>query len=75
MNKKTEIVVEKFAQGITLRCKDPRGDEGKSSKALAAQGYECGIIGKEVWRDISDVLNESTSDKVRIKLEYEAMED
>lgn len=74
MNKRTEIVVEKFAQGITVRCEDARGIE-PSSKALAAQGYECGIIGKEVWRDVLDTLNESSSDKVRIRLEYEAMED
>lgn len=73
MSKQTEIIVEKFAQGITVRCEDFRGNE--KTKALAAQGLECGIIGKEIWKDISDVLSESSSDKVRIRLEYEPMED
>lgn len=74
MIKQTEIIVEKFAQGITVRCEDVR-KTGVISKALAAQGFECGIIGKEIWKDISDVLSESSSDKVRISLEYEPMDD
>ena len=73
MIKQTEIIVEKFAQGITVRCEDIRGNE--KTKALATQGYECGIIGKEIWRDVLDVFNESSSEKVRISLEYEPMED
>ena len=73
MNRQTEIIVEKFAQGITVRCEDIRGNE--KTKALAAQGYECGVIGKEIWRDVLDAFNESSSEKVRIRLEYEPMDD
>ena len=74
MNKETEIIVERFAQGITVRWRNLDG-ASEPSKALAARGYECGIIGKEVWKDVMDTFCDSTSDKVRIKLEYEPMED
>lgn len=75
MNRKAEIIIEKFSQGITSRCVRSFDVPGldRPSKSLAIHGTECGIIGKEIWRDVLDTLNEYSSDKVRIKLEYEAI--
>ena len=77
MNRQTEIIVERFAQGITSRCKRTLDVSGldKLSKALGIHGTECCTIGKEIWEDVSELLNESMTDKVRIRLEYEPMED
>lgn len=72
MIQKAEIVVEQFAQGITVRCKN--GDnKSYTSKALAINGAECGIIGKEIWKDISEILCDEATDRIRIKIEYEAL--
>lgn len=72
MSKKSEIVVEQFAQGITVRWKDVDG-EVRPSKALAIVGTEGGVIGREVWKDVSEILCDTSTDKVRIKLEYEVI--
>lgn len=72
MSKKTEIIVEQFAQGITVRWKDCDG-EAMPTKALAIAGTEHGAIGKEVWRDILEVLCDSPTEKVRVKIECEAI--
>ena len=74
MIQKAEIIVEQFAQGITVRWRDIDGLTGPS-KALAAHGVECSVIGKEIWEDVLDILSNTLTDKVRIKLEYEAMEE
>lgn len=72
MIQKAEIVVEWFAQGITVRWEDVDG-KVDSSKALAIHGTECGVIGKEIWDDVKEIFDHSLTDKVRIKLEYEAL--
>ena len=70
MIKKAEIIIEQFEQGITIRWKDLDG-EVSPSKSLAILGTEYGVIGREVWKDVSSILCDSTTDKVRIKLEYD----
>ena len=72
MTKKSEIIVEQFAQGITVRWKDVDG-KINLSKSLAIHGAECGAIGKEIWKDVSEILCDNDTDRVRIKLEYEAL--
>lgn len=72
MIQKAEIIVEQFAQGITVRWKDVDGDIGPS-KSLAIRGTECTTIGKEIWDDVSEIFNNTLTDKVRIKVEYEAL--
>ena len=72
MNKKSEIIVEQFAQGITIRWKDVDG-AAKPSKSLAVTGTECGVIGREVWKDVSQIFCDSEVDKVLIKIECEAL--
>lgn len=72
MTQKVEIIVEKFAQGITIRCKDAN-ENATPTKALAVHGTECSVIGKEIWRDVNDLFNETIADKVRVRLEYEAL--
>lgn len=73
MIQKAEIIVEQFAQGITVRWKDVDGNI-EMSKSLAVHGTECSIIGNEIWKDVSEILCDTTADKVRVKLEYEIVE-
>lgn len=69
---KAEIIVEQFEQGITIRWNDVDGNVDPS-KALAAKGSEELILGKEIWSDISEILDNSLTDRIRIKLEYEEL--
>lgn len=69
MVQKAEITVEHFSNGITLRWKDLE-NASPSSKALATNGQEALIIGKEVWNDVSDIFDNYPFDEVIIKLEY-----
>ena len=69
---KAEIIVEQFAQGITVRWRDI-DDNVDPSKALAIKGTECTTIGKEIWDDVNEILNNTLTDKVRVRLEYEAL--
>lgn len=70
--KKSEIIVEQFAQGITVRWKDVDG-EAMPSKSLAVVGTECGVIGKEIWKSVSEILSDTSTDRVRVKIECEAL--
>ena len=69
MEQRSEVIVEKFAQGITIRWKDV-DDETKSSKALAVIGTESCVIGKEIWKEVSKILFYAPTDKVLVKIEY-----
>lgn len=72
MTKKAEIIVEQFPQGITVRWNDV-DSKAAPTKALAMAGTECGVIGKEIWQDVSEVLSDEKTDKVLIKLEYKPL--
>lgn len=72
MVQRAEIIVEEFEQGITVRWFDA-DKVVDPSKSIAIKGYEDKAIGKEIWEDVSDILHESLSDKVRIKIEYEVI--
>ena len=72
MTKKSEIIVEQFPQGITLRWKDLDG-EAMPTKSLAIEGAEFSVISKEIWEDISEILSDTMIDKVLIKLEYKPL--
>lgn len=73
MAKKAVIIVEKFDNGISLRWVDPDG-VADTSKAVAKNGEEALFIGREVWDDITFVMGKSSTDTVRISLEYEPLE-
>lgn len=70
MVKKAVIIVEKFNEGITIRWSDADGIVG-DTKALAANGNEARLIGKQIWEDLEYMLNDSESEKVKMTVEYE----
>lgn len=66
------MIIERFEQGITVRWRDLDGNVSPT-KSLASKGGEATILGEEVWGDINDVLANTLSEKVLVKLEYEAL--
>ncbi len=72
MTKKSEIIIEKFAQGITVRWSSLSGNE-VPSKALAVSGTECGVIGREIWKEVFEIFQDAPADKVRVKIECEGL--
>lgn len=70
MTKKSEIIIEKFTQGITVRWSSLNSEE-VPTKALAISGTECGVIGREIWKEVFEILQDTPADKVRVKIECE----
>lgn len=68
MGKKVKIVVERFDQGITTRWYAP----GEETKNLAANGDEHIVIGQDVWSDVCEIMDREQTDKVLVRIEYEA---
>ena len=74
MVQNAEIIVELYENGITIKWSDLE-DDGNKTKSVATDKEKIEAIGREVWGDIENILNDSGYDKVRVKLEYEIMED
>lgn len=69
MVQKAEIIIEKFVNGITAKWVDPTG-EIEQDKRLAINGQEPVSLGEMVWRDVDDILANSTGKKVKVSIGY-----
>lgn len=72
MATKVKIEVERFDEGITTRWYDVSGEEA-STKSLATNGREHAIIGQDIWTDVTEIMDKELTDKVVIRIEYEAI--
>ena len=63
-----DIYVEKFENGITVRLEDA-SCALLSSKRIATKGEEAACIGRFVWEEVCDVLNEADFDVVKVTIE------
>ena len=68
----SEIIIEKLDNGITIQWSDIARKYDIVRK-VALDGSEPEGIGKEVWKDILDVLTKETTQKVQVTLEYKAI--
>lgn len=71
---KAEMVVEKFDNGITIRREDT-DDFPESINVVVIKGEEHIRIGEEIWEDLYNIMDHSGDNKVRIKIEYEAIKE
>ena len=69
MIKKAEIEVEEFENGITARWSDTDGAYDPT-KSLAIKGNEAECIGECIWGDVREILSNTNTDKVIVKVQY-----
>lgn len=69
---KVIIEIEQFDNGIALKWKDEDDNELKS---VALERDKEQAIGKAIWEDIKSVMDSELSNKVELKIEYEACEE
>lgn len=67
---KTEIIIEEFDNGITLKWHDLEGEQD-DERIVALEREEESAIGKTIWDDIRCVMDKELVSKVRMTIEYE----
>ena len=72
MVQKSEMLIEKFPNGITVRWNDVAG-RVESEKALAVNGEEAKCIGDSVWDSVSDLLGQADNGKVEVVVEVRTL--
>ena len=73
MVQNAEIIVELYENGITIKWSDPVG--GVETKSVATDEGKIEALGREIWGDLESIFDNNGCEKVRVKLEYEIMED
>ena len=72
MVQKSEMLIEKFPNGITVRWNDVAGRIAPD-KALAVNGEEAKCIGDSVWDSVSDLLGQADNGKVEVVVEVRTL--
>ena len=71
MVKKAEIRIERFGNGISSCWSNAETNE-ELSRQVALNGSEAKCIGEEIWADIVEFLEAKKTNKVVLKIEYDA---
>ena len=68
-----EIIVELSENGITIKWSNL--DDGAETKSVATDEGKIEALGREIRGDIEYIFDNKGCENVRVKLEYEIMED
>lgn len=71
---KVIINIEQMDNGITIKWKDAEGEHDTQAIVAFTRDKEF-AIGKAIWEDIKSVMDSELSNKVELKIEYEACEE
>lgn len=66
---KTTLDIEQFDNGITIVSDDAEAQE----RRVVLERSEASEIGKLVWEDATNLMNEHTANKCRITVTYEVI--
>ena len=72
MVQKSETLIEKFPNGITIRWNDV-ASRIAPDKALAIKGEEANCIGNSVWESVYDLLEQAENGKVEVLVEVRTL--
>lgn len=67
---KVDIIVEKFDNGISLKWSSPGQDDECIVALEEEQAY---TIGKMIWNDIMNEMNNELKNVVKLNIEYKAI--
>lgn len=65
---KSEMIIEQFDNGITIRWNDVEGDL-PSEKKVVGSGMEKSGIGEIIWDDVYNILDKESVEKVLVRIE------
>ena len=71
---KTEVIVEQFENGISIQWKDLEGKFSETKK-IAYEDDKVKLLGGEIMEDIDHFLDSAMTDKLRMVIAYEEIED
>ena len=66
---KVNIIIEQFDNGITIVADDAEAQE----RRVVLERSEASEIGRLVWEDATNLMNEHTANKCRITVTYEVI--
>lgn len=69
---KAKIKIERYDNGISLKWQSPDADD-QSEVALDYDKEK--TIGKMIWDDIKNVMNDALCDEVEMSVEYKAVKE
>lgn len=72
MTRKTELLIEKFPQGVTVRTNDA-STKKEVVKAIAVEGEEALCVGDSLWDCVADALGQSENGKVEVLIEVRSI--
>jgi len=65
---RTKLTIEKFDEGITIRCNNDGGEA--PLKRLAVKGREAMVLGDVIWSELQDIFDIRPTDFVNLTVEF-----
>lgn len=71
---KTEVIVEQYNNGISLKWKDIKGDI-EPEAVVALDNDKTRTIGKIIWDDITLMMDRESCNVIKMTIEYQAIKE